>query len=229
MASKRGCDLDRVHGRSAPQRQCALEQEQTGSWGTAPGLVPAVLRRPCPARRQSARAGNPGARTHCVHLSHRWYHATRCWIAPWLKAWTCWVGHPYRSGALIELVPAYLHFLARLGLIHPGEMDEALTNLRSLGVQMSQILDRWGADIHMVHAVEAAWSDAQLDAWRHDPALDCAAHSRRSAYRPRRQQPGRKPSCSGSPISSSRKAWLCHRDPRQPDPARPASDHTGRG
>ncbi len=83
-------------------------------------------------------------------------------------------GHPYRSGALIELVPAYLHFLARLGLIHPDEMDLALTDLHSLGVQVSQILDRWGADIYMVHAVEAAWSDAKLEAWRHDPALDRA-------------------------------------------------------
>ena len=78
---------------------------------------------------------------------------------------------PYKAAALIELLPAYLHFLARLGLIHPTEMDAALEELRPLAGHLRTVLDSYGADIVAMEAVEAAWSDEALAALRDDPAL----------------------------------------------------------
>jgi len=78
---------------------------------------------------------------------------------------------PYKAAALTELLPAYLHFLARLGLIHPTEMDTALENLRPLAGPMRTVLDNYGTDIVTVQAVEAAWSEPALAALCDDPAL----------------------------------------------------------
>jgi hypothetical protein len=78
---------------------------------------------------------------------------------------------PHKAAALTELLPAYLHFLARLGLIHPAEMDAALETLRPLAGHLRMALDNYGADIVAVQAVEAAWSEPVLTALRDDPAL----------------------------------------------------------
>ncbi|MBI5031242.1 MAG: SEC-C domain-containing protein [Chloroflexi bacterium] len=78
---------------------------------------------------------------------------------------------PYEAGALIELLPSYLHFLARLHLIHPTEMDDALTSIKPLTGNTLKLLDSHGADVHLLRAVESAWSDATLNSLRDDPAL----------------------------------------------------------
>ncbi len=78
---------------------------------------------------------------------------------------------PYKAAALTELLPAYLHFLARLGLIHPTEMDAALGSLRPLAGHLRTALDNYGADIVAVKAVETAWSEPVLAVLRDDPAL----------------------------------------------------------
>jgi hypothetical protein len=82
--------------------------------------------------------------------------------------------HPYQAGALMELLPAYLHFTARLGLIHPTEMDQAFDDLRPLAAHMPKLLSSYGGDVHLVQAVETAWQDATLDAFRNDSALEVA-------------------------------------------------------
>lgn len=81
---------------------------------------------------------------------------------------------PYHAGAPLELLPAYLHFIARLGLIHPTELDEALAELRPLTTQIGPVLTSYGADVHLAQAIETAWSEANLDALRRDPALEAA-------------------------------------------------------
>jgi Plasmid pRiA4b ORF-3-like protein/SEC-C motif len=78
---------------------------------------------------------------------------------------------PYEAGTLVELLPAYLHFIAQLGLIHPIEMDEAFATIKPLIAHGLKLLDSYGADIHLLRAVELAWSDAMLDARRDDPDL----------------------------------------------------------
>jgi hypothetical protein len=79
---------------------------------------------------------------------------------------------PFKAGAIAELLPAYLHFLARLGLIHPTQMDEALASLRPMIVdQLLPVLRSYGGDPCMGEGVETAWSEATLDALRDDPAL----------------------------------------------------------
>ncbi len=81
---------------------------------------------------------------------------------------------PYHAGAPLELLPAYLHFIARLGLIHPSELDEALAELRPLTANIGQTLTSYGGDVHLAQAVEDAWSETNLDRLRNDPALDAA-------------------------------------------------------
>jgi hypothetical protein len=78
---------------------------------------------------------------------------------------------PYEAGALVELLPSYLHFLARLGLIHPTETDDALTSIKPLIGNTLKLLDSHGANVHLLCAVEAAWSDATLNSLRDDPDL----------------------------------------------------------
>jgi len=74
----------------------------------------------------------------------------------------------------MELLPAYLRFTARLSLIHPTEMDQAFDDLRPLAAHMPKLLGSYGGDIHLVQAVETAWLDKTLDAFRNDPALQAA-------------------------------------------------------
>jgi hypothetical protein len=78
---------------------------------------------------------------------------------------------PYQAAALLELVPAYLHFLARLGLIHPVQMDAALEELYPLYQRALQPIRYYGGDPRAVENVEAAWSDDVLSAIKEDPAL----------------------------------------------------------
>ncbi len=82
--------------------------------------------------------------------------------------------HPYQAGGLMELLPAYLHFAARLGLVHPTEMDQAFDDLQPLAALMPKLLGSYGRDIHLVHAVETSWLDTTLDVFRHDPDLEAA-------------------------------------------------------
>jgi hypothetical protein len=96
---------------------------------------------------------------------------------------------PYKAAALTELLPAYLHFLAHLGLIHPAEMDAALNGLRPLARQLWTALDNYGVNIVAVEAVEAAWSEPALAALRDDPALAEA----RAAHLPEPTAPPPKP------------------------------------
>ena len=79
---------------------------------------------------------------------------------------------PFRAGAIAELLPAYLHFLARLGLIHPSEMDDALASLRPLIMDhLLSVLQSYGGDPRMEEAVATAWSEVTLASLRDDPAL----------------------------------------------------------
>ncbi len=78
---------------------------------------------------------------------------------------------PYKAAALMELLPAYLHFLARLGLIHPTEMDAALAELQPLMKHVPRILEDCDTDPRAVDTVVAAWSNEALNSLRDDPAL----------------------------------------------------------
>jgi len=82
---------------------------------------------------------------------------------------------PYQVAALMELLPAYLHFLARLNVVHPAEMDEALDGVaRRLVPHLPRLLRSYGTDEVAVQNVVAAWSEEALAALRDDPALASA-------------------------------------------------------
>lgn len=83
-------------------------------------------------------------------------------------------GQPYKAIAVMEVLPAYLHFLARLSLIHPTEMDGALEELRPLSQQLLPALRSFGADLVAIQAVTTAWGEETLTALRDDPALAAA-------------------------------------------------------
>lgn len=99
---------------------------------------------------------------------------------------------PYRAIALMELLPSYLHFLARLGLIHPDQMDAALDELRSLSKQTVAVVRSHRVDPRAVEAVEAAWSSEALTALKEDSAL---AEARQSDVQrvPRPERPSAQP------------------------------------
>jgi hypothetical protein len=78
---------------------------------------------------------------------------------------------PCKVAAVIELLPAYLHFLARLDLIHPREMDASLDELYPLQKPIADILGQYGTPFTVAEAVQSAWSDEALDALREDPEL----------------------------------------------------------
>jgi len=80
-------------------------------------------------------------------------------------------GRPYRAVATLELLPAYLHFVARLGLIHPIEMDAALTASSRLVREVQPLLQYYETDPRAVDTLHAAWSEEALSALRNDPAL----------------------------------------------------------
>ncbi|RPI48812.1 MAG: hypothetical protein EHM56_13240 [Chloroflexi bacterium] len=81
---------------------------------------------------------------------------------------------PYRVAVPLELLPAYLHFVARVGAIHPGQMDTALDDLQGLVSPMLRILMSTSHDPHLVDALNQAWARKTLDALRSDPGLDKA-------------------------------------------------------
>ncbi|MCP4538129.1 MAG: plasmid pRiA4b ORF-3 family protein [Chloroflexi bacterium] len=99
---------------------------------------------------------------------------------------------PYKAAAIVELLPAYLHFLARLKLIHPKQMDQALVELKPLKTLTPRILDNYGADPHVIDAVRVAWSDEALDNLKNDPAL-ADARATSPTLPPPSEKPTRRP------------------------------------
>jgi hypothetical protein len=84
---------------------------------------------------------------------------------------------PYRAIALMEFLPSYLHFLARLGLIHPDQMDAALDELRPLSGQTLRLVKSHRMDPRAIEALRAAWSSGALTALKGDSELAEARQS----------------------------------------------------
>lgn len=100
---------------------------------------------------------------------------------------------PYKAAAALELLPTYLHFLARLGLIHPTKLDAALVDLRPLQEVAPRAIENYGADPHAVDAVAVAWSEQTLTALREDPALAEARAAPPAPPPPEPDRPARRP------------------------------------
>ena len=77
---------------------------------------------------------------------------------------------PYPVAAVMELLPAYLHFLAQLGVIHPVEMDQALGDLHPLVAPILRVLTS-SLDAAALRNVERAWSEDELNMLRQNPSL----------------------------------------------------------
>lgn len=77
---------------------------------------------------------------------------------------------PYQV-AVLEIMPAYLHFLARVGAIHPRQMADALDDLQGLVSPVHGILRSSSDDPHLAEVLNQAWSHTALDALRSDPGL----------------------------------------------------------
>jgi hypothetical protein len=102
-------------------------------------------------------------------------------------------GQPSKAAAAVELLPAYLHFLARLGLIHPSEMDLALRDLKPLVEHLQQPLRYYGADDRMIANALGAWSPGALAALQNDPALADARTKPLAIAEASQPQPPRRP------------------------------------
>ena len=90
------------------------------------------------------------------------------------QEFTMFSAQPYQAGVLFELLPAYLHFLARLGLIGVDEMDRAVRQLKSSAIQAAHSLEQYGAQLLLVQNIRAAWGDDTLDALRRSPERTAA-------------------------------------------------------
>lgn len=102
-------------------------------------------------------------------------------------------GRPCRAVATLELLPAYLHFVARLGLIHPIEMDAALAASSRLVREIQPALRYYETDPRAVDALQAAWSAEALSALRNDPALAQARAAPPAPPPPAPEPPPRRP------------------------------------
>jgi len=129
----------------------------------------------------------PAAPSSSLLPRHQTMDETLVELFPFLGA------QPYKAAAVMELLPAYLHFLARLGLIHSTEMDAALEELLPLSAHMPRVLENYGADPRAVDAVTAAWSKESLDALRDDAALTQARATPLPAPPPPPEAPPRRP------------------------------------
>ena len=80
-------------------------------------------------------------------------------------------GQPYKLAATIELLPAYLHFLAQLGLVHPSEMDQAFQDIHTLSNHIETTLRYYNVDERCIANMLSAWSSENLAARQKDPFL----------------------------------------------------------
>jgi len=138
---------------------------------------------------EKRRKASPVATSSSLVPTYQTMDKTLAALFPFLGA------QPYKVAAVMELLPAYLHFLARLGLIHPTEMDTALEELGQLVVHAQRALDNYGADPRAVDAVTAAWSEEALTSLKNDPAL---AEARATPPAPEPPPPARPTARSGA-------------------------------
>ena len=68
-------------------------------------------------------------------------------------------GRPYHLVAALELLPCYLRYLLRLGLVSEAEVERALRKLRSLPPKVVGSLKYYNVDRRAVNNMLAAWED----------------------------------------------------------------------
>ncbi len=84
---------------------------------------------------------------------------------------------PYQAAVTVELIPAYLHFLTRLHLIRPEQMDSALEELRPVVAIAPAVLKSYGVDPVAIQNVTSAWSPEALNALREDQESTVSSES----------------------------------------------------
>ena len=78
---------------------------------------------------------------------------------------------PHTVAATLELLPDYLHFIGRRGLLARRDLEAAFAALRPLAQQVETLLDNWGGDPRPAANVAAAWAEARLAELVRDPAV----------------------------------------------------------
>jgi hypothetical protein len=78
---------------------------------------------------------------------------------------------PYLIATTLELLPDYLQFIARRGLLARPDLESALSTLKPLAKQVELLLTNFGGDPRLPANVAAAWEAARLAEFSHDPAL----------------------------------------------------------
>ncbi len=64
---------------------------------------------------------------------------------------------PYKAGAMLELLPEYIQFLARQGLIATEEIDKTMVRLRPLAYNLRRVLEGYGSDAVLLANLAASW------------------------------------------------------------------------
>ena len=99
---------------------------------------------------------------------------------------------PYKVGATFELLPAYLHFIARRGLLARPDLEAALTALRPLTVHVQTALEQLVEDPHPIDALVSAWSEDRLAGLVRDPAAPDEVAAPPPPSPPAKPLPGRR-------------------------------------
>jgi hypothetical protein len=77
----------------------------------------------------------------------------------------------YKVGAAFMLLPVYLHFVARRGLLARPDLAAALKDLKPLAQQVQTAVSHCSEDGRLLADLEAAWADQHLARLAQDPVV----------------------------------------------------------
>ncbi len=97
---------------------------------------------------------------------------------------------PHTVAATLELLPDYLRFIARRGLLARPELEAALAALGPLAQQVETLLDNYGGDPRPTADVAATWAEARLAELVRDPAVPETVAAPPPAPPPPQPRPG---------------------------------------
>jgi hypothetical protein len=106
---------------------------------------------------QKRRKGNQKARV--ISLSRYFLPDAKKWDRKLTESFSLLGGEPYEVAAAMELLPAYLDFVERFGLIQSNQKQQAIDKLKIVVKQLPRILAYYECDLVAIQNMVAAWDE----------------------------------------------------------------------
>jgi hypothetical protein len=106
---------------------------------------------------QKRRKGNQKARV--ISLSRYFLPDAKKWDRKLTESFSLLGGEPYEVAAAMELLPAYLDFVERFGLIQSNQKQQAIDKLKIVVKQLPRILAYYESDLVAIQNMVAAWDE----------------------------------------------------------------------